>query len=117
MPALILLLLQVCGVIWGKLPHLFNEGLGRLTAEDPLGPDVQFPGREAGLPVCRAGAAPGVSIAGRVWPVLTRFPLLLPAPRFPFQLSCSQTPDPQRLSEIINVVLSFFGGNLSCSNK
>ena len=50
--ALILLLLQVCGVILGKLPHLFNEGLGWLTAEDPPGPDVQFPGREAGLPVC-----------------------------------------------------------------
>lgn len=42
---LILWLLQVCGVTLGKLPHLFNERMGRLAAKDPLGADVQFSGR------------------------------------------------------------------------
>lgn len=77
---LILLLLQVCGVVLGKLPHVFDEDLGRLMAEDPLDADAQSPGREAGLHVCRAGAVLRGSIACRVWSVLTRFPLLLPAP-------------------------------------
>lgn len=39
--ALILLLLQVCGVILGKLRHVFNEDLGRQMAEDPLESDAQ----------------------------------------------------------------------------
>lgn len=42
---LILLLLHVCGVTLRKLPHLFNEGLGRLAAGAPPGANVQFSGR------------------------------------------------------------------------
>lgn len=46
-------LLQVCGVVWGKLPHVFVEDLGRLMAEDPLDADAQSLGGRACM--CRAG--------------------------------------------------------------
>lgn len=100
-----------CDFRQAPCPDPFNEGLGSLAAEDPwvLGCccSVLLEGRQA-CTVGKPGCTMGLHCKGRVFLVLTRV-----SPAY----AGTPTPDPLNLSEITNAILSFFGGNLLCSNK
>lgn len=103
---------------FGQASPMFNEGLGRLTAEDPPGPDVQFSGWGKQACTCVERRLQHAACSrGRVWWALTQFPPALASPQTPILASVSQCPGPQKLSGIRNVVSSCLGDDLLCSYR